>query len=359
MDRTECQSLYFRFLTKGFDIFDVKDKLDQRLPRFLTLRGRMEEQGETRSRRLELHNPIAFGRDSGISEVPAVKVNHFRHFPGVNNEAAQWCRHVPSSKYGPVADKVGNGVIPFKRDVHPMKTIGILGGMSAASTQIYYRQLCELTRNRLGGLHSPELLIRSLDFAGIEELQMKDDWEAAGAILNREAKALERGGADFLVLATNTMHKLAGEMMHGVTIPLLHIADATASAIRLRGLKSPGLMATAFTMEQSFYIDRLIGAGLTPLTPGDADRAETHRIIYEELCKDVVTLESEEAYIGIAGRLIEAGADCLILGCTEVGMLLNAANVPVPVFDTTLIHCETALDRALGLSGDSQFPMPG
>ena len=228
-----------------------------------------------------------------------------------------------------------------------MKTIGILGGMSAASTQIYYRELCDLTRERLGGLHSPELLIRSLDFARIEDLQMKGEWDAAGAILNDEAKALERGGADFIVLATNTMHKLADRMMSGVGIPLLHIADATAGAITARGLKSPGLMATAFTMEQSFYTDRLTAAGLRPVIPNDADRAETHRIIYEELCRNVSTRESEAAYVAIAARLVDAGADCLILGCTEVGMLLNQGNVQVPVFDTTLIHCATALDNAL------------
>ncbi len=228
-----------------------------------------------------------------------------------------------------------------------MRTIGILGGMSAASTQIYYRELCALTRERLGGLHSPELLIRSLDFAGIEELQAQGRWEEAGAVLNREARLLERGGADLLILATNTMHKLAAQMMEGVGIPLLHIADATADAINAAGLKAPGLMATAFTMEQSFYTDRLREAGLAPVIPGEADRAEVHRIIYDELCKDITTAASEAAYVAIAGRLVAQGADCLILGCTEVGMLLNAGNVAVPVFDTTLIHCATALDRAL------------
>lgn len=219
--------------------------------------------------------------------------------------------------------------------------------MSAASTQIYYRELCDKTRERLGGLHSPELLIRSLDFAVIEELQMKTDWEAAGEILNHEAKALEKGGADLVILATNTMHKLAEHMMEGVGIPLLHLADATADAIVAAGLKSPGLMATAFTMEQSFYVDRLRAAGLVPIIPNDADRAETHRIIYDELCKDITTTESEAVYVEIAARLVKSGADCLILGCTEVGMLLNQGNVPVPVFDTTLIHCSAALDRAL------------
>ncbi|MFC3339178.1 aspartate/glutamate racemase family protein [Paracandidimonas soli] len=229
-----------------------------------------------------------------------------------------------------------------------MKTIGILGGMSAASTQIYYRQLCQLTRERLRGLHSPELLIRSLDFAEIEALQMAGNWDKAGEILNREAKALERGGAGFVVLATNTMHKLADRMMEGVSIPLLHIADATAGAIQREGLHSPGLMATAFTMEQTFYTDRLAQAGLAPVIPEAPDRAETHRIIYEELCRDVITPQSEAAYVAIAGRLVDRGADCLILGCTEVGMLLDQDNVPVPVFDTTLVHCDAALRLALG-----------
>lgn len=228
-----------------------------------------------------------------------------------------------------------------------MKTIGILGGMSAASTQIYYRELCDRTRERLGGLHSPELLIRSLDFARIEALQMTGNWEQAGEILNSEAKALERGGADFILLATNTMHKLAEQMMQGVAIPMLHIADATADCIRRQGLRSPGLMATAFTMEQSFYTDRLVAADLTPIIPGSSDRAETHRIIYEELCRDIVTKDSEAAYVSIADRLVDRGADCLILGCTEVGMLLNQSNVSVPVFDTTLVHCQAALDLAL------------
>ena len=228
-----------------------------------------------------------------------------------------------------------------------MKTIGILGGMSAASTQTYYRELCDLTYAKIGGLTSPELLIRSLDFAKIETLQMAGDWESAGVVLNKEAKALERGGADVLILATNTMHKLADQMMDDVSIPFIHIADATARAINADGQKKPGLMATAFTMEQSFYTDKLKAAGLTPVIPTDDDRAETHRIIYEELCVNVTTDPSREAYVAIAQRLVDAGADCLILGCTEVGMLLNQGNVNVPVFDTTLIHCVSALEHSL------------
>lgn len=151
------------------------------------------------------------------------------------------------------------------------------------------------------------------------------------------------------MLATNTMHKLADEMMAGVSIPLLHIADATAAAIRAAGLRRPGLMATAFTMEQGFYTDRLRAAGVMPVLPDAADRAETHRIIYQELCRDIIRDDSRSVYVGIAERLVQAGADSLILGCTEVGMLLTAGNVPVPVFDTTLIHCAAAIDLALAL----------
>lgn len=228
-----------------------------------------------------------------------------------------------------------------------MKTIGILGGMSAASTQIYYRMLCDMTRSRLGGLHSPSLLIRSVDFAPIAERQAQGDWEGAARILNAEALALERGGAAFVLVATNTMHKVADLIMDGIGIPLLHIADATAEAIRRRGLSRPGLIATGFTMEQGFYKDRLHAAGLSALVPGEEDRKRVHRIIYEELCRDVVTDQSRAAFEEVASSLVVAGADSMILGCTEVGMLLGQENVGVPVFDTTRIHCEAALERAL------------
>ena len=228
-----------------------------------------------------------------------------------------------------------------------MKTIGILGGMSAASTQLYYRELCSLTQASMGGLHSPELLIRSLDFAVIEALQAEDRWEEAGERLNQEALALERGGAEILGLATNTMHKVAETMMRGVSIPLVHIADATASRISDQQRSRPGLMATRFTMEQPFYIERLLDKGLPPVIPLADDRETIHRVIYDELCQGVITAESEAEYVAIADRLVDQGADCLILGCTEVGLLLNAGNVSVPVFDTTLIHCESLLVAAI------------
>lgn len=228
-----------------------------------------------------------------------------------------------------------------------MRTIGILGGMSAASTAIYYQRLNNQCRERLGGLHSADLLIRSVDFAPVAAMQDAGDWAAAGAMLNREARALERGGAEILILATNTMHKLATALTEGIDIPFLHIADATAAAINEAGLRRPGLMATAYTMEQEFYTERLRGAGLTPMIPALQDRATTHRIIYEELCKGMISDASRATYEAIAARLVAAGADCLILGCTEVGMLLHSGNVSVPVFDTTFIHCDRALDAAL------------
>ncbi len=228
-----------------------------------------------------------------------------------------------------------------------MRVIGILGGMSAASTALYYARLVERTRARLGGLHSPEILLRSLDFAPIAALQAEGRWDEAGQRLAAEAAALERAGAGLVILATNTMHKVAAPIEAALTVPFLHIADATAAAIRGAGHGRPGVMATAYTMEQTFYTGRLAAHGLAPLVPEPEDRAETHRIIYDELCREEIRPESRTAYEGIAARLAARGADCLILGCTEVGMLLSAANSPLPVFDTTLIHCDAALDAAL------------
>jgi len=228
-----------------------------------------------------------------------------------------------------------------------MKTIGILGGMSAASTMMYYAELCRITQQSLGGLHSPQLLIRSLDFAPIEALQMSGDWDAAGELLKQEARALERGGAELLILATNTMHKLADTISADLSIPMLHIGDATANAIIENGCKSPGLIATAFTMEQSFYTDRLQAAGLNPIIPNFDERMAIHTIIYSELCKNQVSERSRDLFVEIASSLVERGADSMILGCTEVGMLLNESNVAVRVFDTTLIHCQKAFEASL------------
>lgn len=231
-------------------------------------------------------------------------------------------------------------------DIGNMKTIGILGGMSAASTLVYYRRLCDLHREAKGGLASPDLLIRSVDFSVIEEMQRAGDWAAAGRFLNHAARGLKSGGAEILLLATNTMHKVADSVTEGVDLPFIHIADATAAEIVRAGFKRPGLMATAFTMEQRFYIERLEAAGLAPVIPSLDDRQTVHRIIYEELCRDEVREDSRLRFQQIAERLVQAGADSLILGCTEVGMLLHAGNVSVPVFDTVDIHCRAALAAA-------------
>ena len=230
-----------------------------------------------------------------------------------------------------------------------MRTIGILGGMSAASTSLYCNTLHQIVRSRLGGLHSASLLVRSVDFAPIAAMQAAGEWERAGDVLNAEARLLERGGADLLLLATNTMHSVADRVTAGVGIDFLHIADATAAAIARGGHAAPGLLATQYTMEGSFYTDRLRAApyDLKPLIPSDADRALVHGIIYDELCKDMVRDESRQAFEGVASRLGDAGADCIILGCTEIGMLLGTENVSLPVFDTTIIHCERAIELAL------------
>ena len=229
-----------------------------------------------------------------------------------------------------------------------MKTIGIVGGMSAKSTAHYYAHINAAVRQRLGGLHAAELLLWSVDFAEIADMQTRGDWAAAGKRLADIAGRLERAGADVIILATNTMHKVASEIEAAITVPFIHIADATAQEIRKHGLKRPAMMATAYTMEQDFYVGRLRDRfGLDVIVPEEADRRETHRIIYDELCKGIVTEQSRKSYEAIAERLKQRGADCLILGCTEVAMLLNAGNVSMPVFDTAVIHANAAANFAL------------
>ena len=226
-----------------------------------------------------------------------------------------------------------------------MSLIGLIGGMSWESTAEYYRLFNELTRDRLGGLHSCELLLHSVDFAGIEEMQASGDWDAAGARLASVGVGLERAGADLLVLCTNTMHKVAPAIEAAVSVPLLHLGDATASAVRRVGLDTVGLLGTAFTMEQEFYRDRLASHGLTVLVPPADDRALVHRIIYEELCLGLVRDESRSAYLEVISRLRRAGAQGVVLGCTEIELLITQDDVAVPVFPTTRIHVEAALDH--------------
>jgi len=229
-----------------------------------------------------------------------------------------------------------------------MKVAGLLGGMSWESTIPYYRRINQAVRERLGGLHSAPLVLYSVDFEPIEVLQREGRWEEAGATLARAAVALERAGAEFLVLCTNTMHKVAPAIEAAAGIPLLHIADATATAVRRAGVGAVGLLGTRFTMEQEFYVGRLRERhGLEVLVPGPADRAEVHRVIYEELCMGEVRDASRAAYEAVIGQLVDRGAEGIILGCTEIAMLVAPGRVAVPVFDTTEIHARAAAERVM------------
>jgi aspartate racemase len=229
-----------------------------------------------------------------------------------------------------------------------MKTMGLIGGMSWESTLLYYRLVNEDVRARLGGLHSARTLLYSVDFEPIERLQAEGRWDEAGEVLADAAERLERAGADFLVLCTNTMHKVASAIEARTRIPLLHIADATGEAIRAAGLRKVGLLGTRFTMEQAFYRERLEQrSGVEVLVPSEQDRKRVHAVIYEELCLGNVRAESRAAFRSIVASLVAAGAQGIIFGCTEVCMLLSQADVPVPVFDTTAIHARGAVDRAL------------
>lgn len=229
-----------------------------------------------------------------------------------------------------------------------MKTIGMLGGMSWESSADYYRIVNELVKDRLGGLHSAKVMLCSVDFAEIEKLQHQDKWEEAGLLLSQKAKDIEKGGADFLMICTNTMHKLADEIESAISIPLLHIADATAEKIKAHGLRRIGLLGTQFTMEQGFYKGRLEDQfGFDVMVPNEVDRKTVHSIIYSELCMGKVLKKSKSAFLHIIDKLIQQGAEGIILGCTEIGMLVNSEDVLVPVFDTTRIHAEAAVEMAL------------
>ena len=230
-----------------------------------------------------------------------------------------------------------------------MKTIGLVGGMSWESTAHYYRLLNEAVKARQGGLHSAPCLVASLDFATIEPLQRAGRWDEAGALLNQAALGLERAGAELLLLCANTMHKVADRMMVGVRIPLLHIADATAARVREAGVRRVGLLGTRYTMEQEFYRERLAGRhGLEVLVPGPADRAEVNRVIFEELVLGRIESGSKARYVAVMEGLAAAGAEGIIAGCTEIGMLVSQADAPVPLFDTTAIHVLAAVEQALG-----------
>lgn len=229
-----------------------------------------------------------------------------------------------------------------------MKTIGLLGGMSWESTVLYYQQINELVKAKLGGLHSAQIALVSVDFQEIEELQHAAQWDATGDILGKAAQQVERAGADFLLICTNTMHKVAPQIEAKIEIPLLHIADATAERIKAAGIKNIGLLGTRFTMEQDFYAGRLRDAhGLNVLLPPKVDRDLAHRVIYEELVLGVVRDESRREYLRIMDELRATGAEGVIEGCTEIVMLVQQGHTEIPLFDTTSIHAEAAVERAV------------
>lgn len=229
-----------------------------------------------------------------------------------------------------------------------MKVIGLIGGMSWESTVPYYRQINETIKERLGGLHSAKIVLYSVDFHEIERLQHAGDWDAAGQMLGDAARALESAGADFLVLCTNTMHKVASAIESAVQIPLFHIADPTANEIKQAGFTKVGLLGTRFTMEQAFYKDRLRERhGLDVLIPIQEDRDVVHRIIYEELCLGKVLPESRAEFRRVISDLVAQGADAIILGCTEISFLVEPQDAVVPLFDTTRIHARQAAEWAL------------
>ncbi len=230
-----------------------------------------------------------------------------------------------------------------------MKTIGLLGGMSWESTATYYRLLNEGVRAARGGLHSAQVLLHSVDFAPLEALQHAGNWDAIGERLAQDARRVQAGGADFLLLCTNTMHKVAPAIEAAIDIPLLHIADATAQALLQQGIRRVGLLGTAFTMEQDFYKGRLTQRhGIEVLVPEQDDRHRVHRVIYEELCLGRIESASRREYLRILEALARRGAQGVILGCTEIGLLVSQRDTPVQLFDTTVIHAAQAVARALG-----------
>lgn len=228
-----------------------------------------------------------------------------------------------------------------------MKIIGLLGGMSWESTAEYYRILNETVKDKLGGLHSAEILLYSVDFEPIEQLQRQGDWERAAAILAEGAQRLEQAGADLILLCTNTMHKVAEEIAAAISIPFLHIADVTARAVQQQGLSTVGLLGTRFTMEHSFYRERLEQQGLQVVLPDQPSRNKVHRIIYEELCLGSVNLDSRKQFTAVMQSLVDQGAQGIILGCTEIMLLVKPEDSPVPLFDTTAIHAQAAVELAM------------
>ncbi len=229
-----------------------------------------------------------------------------------------------------------------------MKTIGLLGGMSWESSIQYERLINTEVRRRLGGVNSADLIIRSYNFAAIEQLQKADDWDTAAALLTADAARLESAGAEVVLLCTNTMHRVAPAIEAGLNVPFLHLADATARAVVDAGVANVALLGTRYTMEQAFYRDRLVAHGLDVLVPGPNDRTTVHNVIYDELVQGVVNPASKAAYLDVIERLVHAGAQGVIAGCTEIELLVAAEDVAIPYFPTTTLHAMAAVDFALG-----------
>lgn len=228
-----------------------------------------------------------------------------------------------------------------------MKTIGLIGGMSWESSLAYYQIINEEVKKRLGGLHSAKCILHSVDFAEVERFQREGEWEKAGVILGEVAQSLEKGRADFILLCTNTMHKVIHHIEDAVNIPVLHIADATANEIRGEGLSKVGLLGTTYTMEQDFYRKRLNAHGIDVIVPPSPQRKAINRIIYEELCLGVIQPSSKQQYELVIQELVDQGAEGIVLGCTEIGLLIKQEDIAIPLFDTALIHAGEAVKEAL------------
>lgn len=228
-----------------------------------------------------------------------------------------------------------------------MKTIGLIGGLSWESTADYYRYINTYVKKDLGGLHSSKCLLYSFDFEEIVNLQQSGKWNEATSCMVDAAKTLENGGADVIIICTNTMHKMADEVQESVTIPLIHIADATAAKVKEQGLKTVGLLGTNYTMTQDFYKERLAKHGIDVIIPSEEDRKFIHDVIFNELCKGEYKSESREGYLQVINRLYQQGAEGVVLGCTEIPLLIKQTDTTIPLFDTTLIHAEAAAKFAL------------
>ena len=223
-----------------------------------------------------------------------------------------------------------------------MKTIGLIGGMSWESTMTYYQRINQTVKNQLGGLHSAKILLYSVDFYEIEKHQSRGEWDACAKIMCEAAKKLEQAGADFLVICTNTMHKVVPQMEQSITIPILHIAEAAAEALKQKHITKVALLGTKYTMTQTFYIEKLIESGIEVIVPGPEDIELINRVIFEELCLGIVSKESKKEYLRIMGELGDQGAQGIVLGCTEIGLLICQEDTKLPVFDTAQIHADKA-----------------